>query len=143
MTVETVGMVVLVVSISVTNTDILVSPTALLIYVLSIIIFPLLCVVYLSQSMHYIFCHTLNLINKPHYSCCYPMCGSRLKILEEEVFEVDETGERADHDDLPMMRLHRSCGSCKDLVEEEIVTDHFGQGSIKSTELAKAKAATI
>ena len=71
------------------------------------------------------------------------MCGSRLKILEEEVFEVDETGERADHDDLPMMRLHRSCGSCNGVVEEEIATDHLGQGFTMWSEQAKAKAATI
>ena len=114
----------------------------LLLVVLPILIFLLLCV-FLIQWLHYRCCHTWAVLNRPHYTCCYPMCGSRLNILEEEVVELDETGEMADHDTLPMMRLHRSCGSCKDLVEEEIVTDHFGQGSIKSTELAKAKAATI
>ena len=63
-----------------------------------------------------------------------------------------KTGGKVGHDDTHPMRCWQvckmrlpycSCYSCNDFIEEEIAIDHFGEGPSKSTEQAKAKAATI
>merc|ERR1712098_558393 len=83
-------------------------------------------------------------MGKPHYNCCYPMCGSRQNILEEfeeeEGFvELETIGENVGHDNLPTgcwhgrkTKLFCSCGSCKDSIEEELAMEEFVWGSSKS-----------
>ena len=117
-------------------------PSILLTILLPVILL-LLCA-YLSQSLYYSCFHTFSLINKPHYSSCYPMAGSRQNILEEveeeeEFVELETTGENVGHDSLPAgcwhgckTKLCCSCGSCKDSVEKELAMEEFVRGSSKS-----------
>ena len=118
--------------------------TVLLVFLPLSLIMPLLCATYLSQCLYYRCCHTWSLINKPHYSCCYPMCGSKTSIFEEEeqeqdLVELDKTEEKDGQATLPTrcwqtckMRLYCSCGSCKDSVGQEIAMDYFQKGSSNS-----------
>ena len=90
-------------------------------------------------------------MNKAHYSFCYPICGSRPSIFEEEEQEeecVELDMEKVGNATLPAgcwharkMRLYCSSGSCKDSVEQEIVMNNL-RGDL-STTLNKTRSVDV